>query len=69
MALAGIMMGTLTGFFSALFSLVVLGHSVWTSLLVYSGVGIATALVLTIAVLLRNLADAPHLTDEATAEA
>ena len=51
--MAGIMLGTLTGFFSAIYSLVVLDLSVLMSLLVYSGVGVATALLVILAMVLR----------------
>ncbi|MDE4173181.1 hypothetical protein PXK01_03385 [Phaeobacter sp. PT47_59] len=51
--MAGIMLGTLTGFFSAIYSLVVLDLSVLMSLLVYSGVGVATALLVILAMILR----------------
>lgn len=55
--MAGVMLGTLTGFFSAVYSLVILDLSVLMSLLVYSGVGVATAVLVILAMLLRSPGD------------
>ncbi|MEL0438765.1 hypothetical protein [Phycobacter sp. K97] len=67
--MAGVMLGTLTGFFSAIYSLVVLDLSVLMSLAVYSGVGVATALLVILAMLLRSSGDAQAAYEENPVEA
>jgi|GEM_PF-6270605 hypothetical protein len=52
--MAGVLLGTVTGFFSAIYSLVVLDLSVLMSLLIYSGVGVATAILVIAAMLIRS---------------
>ncbi len=63
--MAGVMLGTLTGFFSALYSFVILDVSVLMSLAVYSGVGVATAILVILAMLLRP-SDDPQAAYEET---
>ncbi len=67
--MAGILLGSLTGFFSALYSLVVLDLSVLMSLLVYSGVGVSTALLVILAMFLRPTGEAQIAYEETPAEA
>ncbi|MBE1297463.1 hypothetical protein [Phycobacter azelaicus] len=52
--MAGVLLGTVTGFFSAIYSLVILDLSVLMSLLIYSGVGVATAILVIAAMLIRS---------------
>ena len=52
--MAGVLLGTVTGFFSAIYSLVIRDLSVLMSLLIYSGVGVATAILVIAAMLIRS---------------